>query len=221
MASCSSTRVYTDAEIEYCTARKAATQHYAGRWAAKEAVLKALGTGWRRGIGWRDIEICNNRAGAPTVKLRVARGTSWTAPASSECTSRYHTAEAMPWRTWWRKETRDRGETREIYRTIGMSFLITERDVFAESIDFTDDAMIVHLDDGRAISVPLAWYPRLFHGAKHERNDYELIGDGQGIHWPKLDEDISVEGILAGRRSAESDTSLTRWLESRKRKSDA
>ncbi len=64
------TRVYTDAEIEYCTARKAATQHYAGRWAAKEAVLKAIGTGWRRGIGWRDIEICNNRAGAPTVKLR-------------------------------------------------------------------------------------------------------------------------------------------------------
>jgi phosphopantetheinyl transferase len=49
------TRVYTDAEIEYCTARKAATQHYAGRWAAKEAVLKALGTGWRRGIGWREV----------------------------------------------------------------------------------------------------------------------------------------------------------------------
>ena len=64
------TRVYTDAEIEYCTARKAATQHYAGRWAAKEAVLKALGTGWRRGIGWRDIEIRNDRKGAPTVQLR-------------------------------------------------------------------------------------------------------------------------------------------------------
>jgi holo-[acyl-carrier protein] synthase len=63
-------RVYTDAEIEYCTTRKAATQHYAGRWAAKEAVLKALGTGWRRGIGWRDIEIRNNRSGAPTVALR-------------------------------------------------------------------------------------------------------------------------------------------------------
>jgi holo-[acyl-carrier protein] synthase len=64
------TRVYTDHEIEYCSARKAATQHYAGRWAAKEAVLKALGTGWRRGISWRDIEICNDRQGAPTVKLR-------------------------------------------------------------------------------------------------------------------------------------------------------
>jgi holo-[acyl-carrier protein] synthase len=64
------TRVYTDHEIEYCSARKAATQHYAGRWAAKEAVLKALGTGWRRGISWRDIEIRNDAKGAPTVKLR-------------------------------------------------------------------------------------------------------------------------------------------------------
>jgi holo-[acyl-carrier protein] synthase len=65
------TRVYTDHEIEYCSARKAATQHYAGRWAAKEAVLKALGTGWRRGISWRDIEIRNDRKGAPTVQLRA------------------------------------------------------------------------------------------------------------------------------------------------------
>jgi holo-[acyl-carrier protein] synthase len=64
------TRVYTDHEIEYCSARKMATQHYAGRWAAKEAVLKALGTGWRRGIAWRDIEIRNDAKGAPTVKLR-------------------------------------------------------------------------------------------------------------------------------------------------------
>jgi holo-[acyl-carrier protein] synthase len=64
------TRVYTEHEIEYCSARKMATQHYAGRWAAKEAVLKALGTGWRRGISWRDIEIRNDKNGAPTVHLR-------------------------------------------------------------------------------------------------------------------------------------------------------
>lgn len=64
------TRVYTDHEIAYCSARKAATQHYAGRWAAKEAVLKALGTGWRRGISWRDIEIRNQPSGVPTVALR-------------------------------------------------------------------------------------------------------------------------------------------------------
>jgi holo-[acyl-carrier protein] synthase len=63
-------RVYTDHEISYCSARKAATQHYAGRWAAKEAVLKALGTGWRRGIRWRDIEVRNDPSGQPRVALR-------------------------------------------------------------------------------------------------------------------------------------------------------
>ncbi|MEN1681030.1 MAG: holo-ACP synthase [Planctomycetota bacterium] len=63
-------RVYTEHEIEYCSARKAATQHYAGRWAAKEAVLKALGTGWVKGIGWRDVEVHNASTGAPLVRLR-------------------------------------------------------------------------------------------------------------------------------------------------------
>jgi holo-[acyl-carrier protein] synthase len=61
------TRVFTDNEIRYCSSRKAATQHYAGRWAAKEAVLKALGTGWSRGIGWRDIEVRNDQQGRPTI----------------------------------------------------------------------------------------------------------------------------------------------------------
>lgn len=64
------TRVYTDHEIEYCQTRKQSTQHYAGRWAAKEAVLKALGTGWRRGISWRDVEIRNDTSGKPVVALR-------------------------------------------------------------------------------------------------------------------------------------------------------
>ena len=62
-------RVYTDHEIQYCSGRKAATQHYAGRWAAKEAVLKALGTGWARGIRWRDLEVRNNMAGKPSIAL--------------------------------------------------------------------------------------------------------------------------------------------------------
>jgi len=62
-------RVYTDHEIGYCSSKKAATQHYAGRWAAKEAVLKALGTGWVRGISWRDVEIRHKPGGAPTVAL--------------------------------------------------------------------------------------------------------------------------------------------------------
>jgi holo-[acyl-carrier protein] synthase len=63
------TRVYTPNEIEYCQSRKQATQHFAGRWAAKEAVLKALGTGWRRGISWRDVEIRNLKSGSPTVAV--------------------------------------------------------------------------------------------------------------------------------------------------------
>jgi holo-[acyl-carrier protein] synthase len=64
------TRVYTPREIRYCQRRKAATQHFAGRWAAKEAVLKAVGTGWRRGISWRDVEICNVAGGKPVVVIR-------------------------------------------------------------------------------------------------------------------------------------------------------
>lgn len=96
-----------------------------------------------------------------------------------------------------------------------MSTLVTERDVFAEAVSFSESSMTVRLDDGRALSIPLAWYPRLLHGTPAERANFELIGDGEGIHWPELDEDISVEGLLAGRRSAESDQSLSQWLERR------
>lgn len=96
-----------------------------------------------------------------------------------------------------------------------MSTLDTERDVYAESVQFSEDSMTVDLDDGRSLSIPLAWYPRLLHGSQQERQKLELIGDGEGIHWPDLNEDISVAGLLAGRRSAESDESLSRWLEKR------
>ena len=63
-------RVYTSTEIRYCQSRKQATQHFTGRWAAKEAVLKALGTGWARGISWRDIEVRNEPGGKPVVAVR-------------------------------------------------------------------------------------------------------------------------------------------------------
>jgi hypothetical protein len=96
-----------------------------------------------------------------------------------------------------------------------MSTLITERDIFAESVFFSEDSLTVRLDDGRSLSVPLAWYPRLLHGTQAERENYELIGEGEGIHWPELDEDISVEGLLAGRRSAESAASLAKWKQKR------
>jgi Protein of unknown function (DUF2442) len=80
----------------------------------------------------------------------------------------------------------------------------------------SDEALAVDLADGRTITVPLVWFPRLAHATPVERAKWRLIGNGAGIHWPDLDEDISVEGLLAGRRSAESQASLLRWLDARK-----
>jgi hypothetical protein len=79
----------------------------------------------------------------------------------------------------------------------------------------TDDAIQFELSDGRTVSAPLAWYPRLAHGTPAERARWRLVGHGEGVHWPDLDEDISIEGVLAGRPSGESQASLKRWLESR------
>ena len=85
----------------------------------------------------------------------------------------------------------------------------------ALAVDVSDDTLSVELADGRAISVPLAWYPRLSHGTADERGNWRLIGQGHGIHWPDLDEDVSVDGLLKGRRSGESHSSLKRWLAAR------
>jgi hypothetical protein len=80
----------------------------------------------------------------------------------------------------------------------------------ATSVDVTDDTLSVELEDGRTISVPLAWYPRLAHGSADERRKY-TIGHW-GIHWEDLDEDISIKGLLLGQKSGESQASLARWL---------
>ena len=82
----------------------------------------------------------------------------------------------------------------------------------ASEVTVTEDTLTVELSDGRTIAVPLAWYPRLIHATKKERGNWRLIGKGQGIHWPDLDEDVSVEGLLAGRSSGESQESFRRWL---------
>ena len=89
------------------------------------------------------------------------------------------------------------------------------RRTFAMKVIASDDTLTVDLADGRSVSVPLAWYPRLLHGGRSERANWRLIGRGTGIHWPDLDEDISVESILAGRPSGESQKSLKKWLEGR------
>ena len=88
-------------------------------------------------------------------------------------------------------------------------------DVRAQNVVVTDDSLRVDLSDGRSISVPLAWYPRLLQGTPEERSNWRLIGNNEGIHWPDLDEDISVENLLLGRRSGESQDSFKKWLKSR------
>lgn len=83
-------------------------------------------------------------------------------------------------------------------------------------VEISDVSLTVELVDGRSVSVPLLWYPRLVDGTPAERANWRLIGRGEGIHWPDLDEDISVAGLPAGRRSGESQRSLKRWLELRR-----
>lgn len=85
----------------------------------------------------------------------------------------------------------------------------------AANVHVEDDSLSVELADGRVISVPLAWYPRLSKGTIKERNEWRLIGKGHGIHWPLLDEDISVENLILGKPSGESQASFKQWLDQR------
>ena len=85
----------------------------------------------------------------------------------------------------------------------------------ATNVEVTEDTLTVDLSDGRTISVPLAWYPRLGHATVEERSTWSLIGRGEGIHWPQLDEDISVEALIAGKASGESQQSFGKWLSER------
>jgi hypothetical protein len=79
-------------------------------------------------------------------------------------------------------------------------------------VSITDDTLSADLADGRSISAPLAWYPRVMHATPPERQNWRLIGRGGGIHWPDLDEDISVENLLIGQPSGESPSSFQAWL---------
>ena len=86
----------------------------------------------------------------------------------------------------------------------------------AVKVTVTEDTLSVDMEDGRTISVPIGWYPRLAHGTPQERANVQISGAGFGFHWPDLDEDIGVEGLLLGKRSSESPKSLERWLQKRK-----
>lgn len=79
-----------------------------------------------------------------------------------------------------------------------MSFLKSERQPAATKVTFTDSAMTVALTDGRTVSIPLSWFDSLATATRNQLEDYQIIGDGEGIHWPQLDEDLSVAGLLQG-----------------------
>lgn len=95
------------------------------------------------------------------------------------------------------------------------SSALEARPVLAQQVRITSDALVVDLSDGRTLSVPLAWYPRLAHATPSEHSKWHLIGQGEGIHWPELDEDISVAALVAGQPSGESQASLQKWLKGR------
>ena len=96
-----------------------------------------------------------------------------------------------------------------------MSALKTEATTSPGNITITDQRLTVELDDGRIISVPLAWYPRLVRATPQDRNNWRLIGKGEGILWPDLDEDIRIENFVLGKPSGESERSFKRWLNER------
>ena len=99
-----------------------------------------------------------------------------------------------------------------------MSFSVTKTsEALAQNVEVTEEALVVELHDGRTVSVPLPWFPRLLNGSEKERLNWRLIGQGEGIHWPDLDEDVATEDLLAGRGSSESQSSLRKWLESRRK----
>ena len=95
------------------------------------------------------------------------------------------------------------------------SSVVEAREALATQVEVGEDTLTVELDDGRTIAAPLAWYPRLAHASAEERGAWRLLGGGRGIHWPALDEDISVANLLAGQPSAESQSSFKKWLAGR------
>lgn len=96
------------------------------------------------------------------------------------------------------------------------SVVVTFTPVRIVNVTVTEDTLSVDLEDGRTVSVPIGWYPRLAHGTSAERANLQISGAGYGIHWPDLDEDIGVDGLLLGKKSTESPVSFERWLQQRK-----
>lgn len=95
---------------------------------------------------------------------------------------------------------------------------INIHDIKAQNVQVTNDSLVLDLEDGRTVTAPLCWYPRLMNGTPEELSNWRLIGKGEGIHWDDLDEDISIENVLLGQPSGESQKSFKKWLDARKSK---
>ena len=108
--------------------------------------------------------------------------------------------------------------TTKPYWMPGMTTLVLEQEPRAARVETDDERLTVHLTDGRTLSAPLEWYPRLTFATLEERANYALFRDGYAIYWPDLDEDLHVPGLLAGRRSMESQRSFERWKEEMQRR---
>ena len=136
----------------------------------------------------------------------------------------------LPFRLWGESRTRDADDMR--YGPYRLFFHAADRNEpehvhvkrdnraakfpLAERVDVPEDTLSAELRDGRTLSVPLAWYPRLVQATPPERRNWRLIGGGAGVHWPDLDEDVSIEGLLAGRPSGESQGAFKRWLQAKR-----
>jgi hypothetical protein len=142
------------------------------------------------------------------VQRDEANAKFWLDSVRLDRSQRFPAQNLQASRNWWSVIKRNSGEN-------GMITLAPNKTVLVENLRVTADTLVVDFDDGRSLSLPLAWYPRLQQGTEKERNMWRLNGAGQGIHWPLLDEDLSAEGLLAGRQSGESEASFNRWLKSR------
>lgn len=99
-----------------------------------------------------------------------------------------------------------------------MTILTLESEPLAATVSVEHEKLSVVLADGRSLIIPLDWYPRLLHGSPSERSNWQLLGEGYAVEWPDLDEHIGVEGLIAGRRSHESQRSFEKWLATRRAK---
>jgi hypothetical protein len=93
---------------------------------------------------------------------------------------------------------------RQLLMEAGMGSSSPTTNLRIQNVEISDDTLTVDLSDGRRLAVPLAWFPRLLHATEEQRRNWELLGDGQGIHWPEIDEDLSVAGLLRGTRAPEA-----------------